>query len=686
MAQYTFDAQLKTQIAKNFISDFQPFGKNRVYVGVGQVYDPGSLAPLEKRSVERDLVTRRNISFARRVAPSDVTMMIPRVNWSNGITMSPLDTSDDMSETFNESTGTTAPFYVVTNSDNVYVCLENGVGDGGLTGSVYEPIGTDTSPITLPDGFKWKYMYTIPGTHLKFKDEKQIPVVSLPYYEGIFNVYNDERQRQYAVQYEANLDAASGIVDGVAITSNPSTAIFERGVPDNINNEVEFSTNNTVMITQPNLAGTAIEDYYKDYHIRFISGQAAGVVRKITASATNGDAQDILTLDSDFDTNRSPQNKDRFEIGVGITITGNGQNAAAFGSLDSDKRLRQTVVYNKGTGYSDASAVVFTGGVGDDAFPSDLPTLDPLISQSIGKDPVFELFSNIARVQVSIPGDGENNVEQLLGNDYRDVALWVNPEIEKGQTGEGNIAGYRDRVRTRVDISGSTGSIAELVNPARFVGETKFLYGTDTKEFVEVVGQPSKTSTLSASAQVRDMSKPFVRDENLTLLRTTEDGNFTATSLTGDFKVVNTYYEDSSLEIEKLDWRCTHKLRVDFGEDGDYVPTLDGGATGSSGSNGIITAVLPYDETGGAIFDASINKRIVLLTDVSNVSGSTHGFVENETLTYLVGNNPVSGSIENVEGPELDLFSGELLYIKGLTQEISRVVEQTDVFRFTFEF
>jgi len=684
MAQYTFDAQLKTQIAKNFISDFEPFGKNRVYVGVGQVYDPGSLAPLENRSVERDLVTRRNISFARRIAPSDVTMMIPRVNWSNGITMSPLDTSDDMSETFNEATGVTAPFYVVTNSDNVYVCLENGLGDGGVTGSDYEPIGTDTSPITLPDGFKWKYMYTIPGTHVKFKDADYIPVISLPYYPGIFNVYNDERQRQYAVQYEANLDASSGIVDGVAIASNPSTAIFERGVPDNINNEVEFSRNNTVMITQPNLV-TEGDDYYKDYYIRFISGQAAGVVKKITGSATNGDSQDILTLDSAFDTNRDPKNKDRFEIGVGITITGNGRNAEAFGSLDSDKRLSEIIVYNKGSGYSEASAEVFTGG-GGDGFPSSLPLVDPLISQSIGRDPVFELFSNIARVQVSIPGDGENNVEQLLGNDYRDVALWVNPEIGDGQTGEGNIAGYRDRVRTRIDVSGSTGSISELVNSPRFEEETKFLYGTDTKEFVEIAGQPSKTSTLSATVQVRDMGKPFVNGEKLTLFRTIEDGNFTATSTTGDFNVVNVFYEDSSLEIEKLDWRCTHKLRVDFGEDGDYLPTLDGGATGSSGSSGIITAVLPYDETGGNIFDASINKREVLLTDVSNISGSTHGFVVNETLTYMVGNNPVSGVIENVEGPELDLFSGELLYIKGLTQEISRVVEQTDVFKFTFEF
>ena len=348
-------------------------------------------------------------------------------------------------------------FYVVTNSDNVYVCLENGLGDGGVTGSDYEPIGTDTSPITLPDGFKWKYMYTIPGTHVKFKDANYIPVISLPYYPGFFNVYNDERQRQYAVQYEANLDASSGIVDGVAITSNPSTAIFERGVPDNINNEVEFSRNNTVMITQPNLV-TEGDDYYKDYYIRFISGQAAGVVKKITGSATNGDAQDILTLDSAFDTNRDPKNKDRFEIGVGITITGNGRNAEAFGSLDNSKRLKEIIVYNKGSGYSEANAEVFTGG-GGDAFPSALPLVDPLISQSIGKDPVFELFANIARVQVSIPGDGDNNVEQLLEMITEMSLFWVNPEIGKGQTGGGNIAGYRDRVRTRVDVSGSTGSI-----------------------------------------------------------------------------------------------------------------------------------------------------------------------------------------------------------------------------------
>jgi hypothetical protein len=100
----------------------------------------------------------------------------------------------------------------------------------------------------------------------------------------------------------------------------------------------------------------------------------------------------------------------------------------------------------------------------------------------------------------------------------------------------------------------------------------------------------------------------------------------------------------------------------------------------------MITSVLNYDPTGGDDADTDYKKRIVLLTDVSNVSGATLAFVPNENLAYKVGNTIVNGVIESVEGPELDLFSGELLYIKGLTQEVKRVVEQTDLFRFTFEF
>ena len=101
--------------------------------------------------------------------------------------------------------------------------------------------------------------------------------------------------------------------------------------------------------------------------------------------------------------------------------------------------------------------------------------------------------------------------------------------------------------------------------------DQKYLYGSTTKEFVEIFNV-SPTSTLSASVSVRDMSKPFIRDEKLTLLSTDDKGNFTGTSSTGDYTVVNTFYDDTSLQINKLDWRTTHKLVVDFGGDNNTIP------------------------------------------------------------------------------------------------------------------
>ena len=76
---------------------------------------------------------------------------------------------------------------------------------------------------------------------------------------------------------------------------------------------------------------------------------------------------------------------------------------------------------------------------------------------------------------------------------------------------------------------------------------------------------------------------------------------------------------------------------------------------------------------------------------VKNISGVTHGFRAGETIQYpLASGGIVTGTIRSgtnsVRGPELDLFSGQMPYIQGLTQGIVRVVEQDEVFKFIFEF
>ena len=110
---------------------------------------------------------------------------------------------------------------------------------------------------------------------------------------------------------------------------------------------------------------------------------------------------------------------------------------------------------------------------------------------------------------------------------------------------------------------------------------------------------------------------------------------------------------------------------------------LDSGVTGASGSTGLVARYL--ETTSGG------NRATISLTDVKNISGVTHGFRAGETIQYpLASGGIVTGTIRSgtnsVRGPELDLFSGQMPYIQGLTQGIVRVVEQDEVFKFIDQF
>ena len=68
-----------------------------------------------------------------------------------------------------------ARFYVMTDEFNVYKCLDN--NNGAL--SINKPIGTQVLPITLADGYVWKYMYNVPiALRTKFLTSSHMPVIT----------------------------------------------------------------------------------------------------------------------------------------------------------------------------------------------------------------------------------------------------------------------------------------------------------------------------------------------------------------------------------------------------------------------------------------------------------------------------------------------------------------------------
>jgi hypothetical protein len=68
-----------------------------------------------------------------------------------------------------------AKFYVMTDEYNVYKCLDN----NNNSKSINKPIGTQILPISLADGYIWKYLFNVPiALRTKFLTEDQMPILT----------------------------------------------------------------------------------------------------------------------------------------------------------------------------------------------------------------------------------------------------------------------------------------------------------------------------------------------------------------------------------------------------------------------------------------------------------------------------------------------------------------------------
>ena len=124
----------------------------------------------------------------------------------------------DYSSSKTASSGATklydADFYVVNSSYQCYKCIYNGTSPADPNGkpSTVEPTGTSTSIITTADGYRWKYMYTIPvGQVLKFFSADYMPVL---------------------VDTAVQSDAVGGEIDTVVIQSSGSG--YNNGTYENV--------------------------------------------------------------------------------------------------------------------------------------------------------------------------------------------------------------------------------------------------------------------------------------------------------------------------------------------------------------------------------------------------------------------------------------------------------------------
>ena len=175
-------------------SDLQA-GSNRdrlyVFIGRPQEWDNENAPPTPVDSFQEFSDTFSDMISLKRVLANDTIQVVRRLDWTppeqttGGLGYVYDMYRHDYSSTKTASSGATklydADFYVVNSQYQVYKCIYNGTSPSDPNGkpSTVEPTGTSTSIITTSDGYRWKYLYTIPvGQVLKFFSNDYMPVLS----------------------------------------------------------------------------------------------------------------------------------------------------------------------------------------------------------------------------------------------------------------------------------------------------------------------------------------------------------------------------------------------------------------------------------------------------------------------------------------------------------------------------
>jgi hypothetical protein len=240
-------------------------------------------------------------------------------------------------------------YYAMTDEYNVYKCLNN----NNNAKSTYKPVGTTVDPVTMPDGYMWKYLYSIPiALRNKFLTDTYIPVVtalrSQFYSNGnITSVKIDRRGQNYTTASISVVGDGNRESDPLFVTATNLTAggsLYGSGA------NVAFS---------PPFAANAWAD-----SITVLLGQKyiySGNVYEVTTPGIF--ATPAPTHGSGIVSNGTAALKF-----IGSTATGTctvvGGVVTAINLLGGVRELNIT---NSGSGYTTAPLITFTGGGGSGA-------------------------------------------------------------------------------------------------------------------------------------------------------------------------------------------------------------------------------------------------------------------------------------------------------------------------------
>ena len=223
----------KHSLAEKFLDELQNGNdSNEFYIGVGLPIEypnnDNPTTPLRTLTEERE--ARNNLLAIKKI--SATSFVIPRYNWTSGTVYSSWD--DSIVGIPSNS------FYVLTEDQEVYVCLQQGKTAGGTaTPSIVKPSFSDAAvaqqkAFQTSDGYRWKFMYAVSATKASsFLTSSFLPVQRIPWEQTGDSAGLDTFELQ---QLQVQLSATGGriiglrkIAGGSGYTTTPNVTLIGNG-------------------------------------------------------------------------------------------------------------------------------------------------------------------------------------------------------------------------------------------------------------------------------------------------------------------------------------------------------------------------------------------------------------------------------------------------------------------------
>ena len=390
----------------------------------------------------------------------DFSFMVRSIFWESGVIYDKYDDAEVL---------TGKSFYAIvepedeTGSYEVFKCISNNYGSPSTAKpQIDASINNVDGLYNLSDGYIWKYMTSIPfSLFKKFSGKGFVPI-------------------------PRNQQVESIATDGINFIKVEN---FEENVGYQ---KLEGTINSQTSVNVYRLNVTGFFEVINSYRdsVLYVESQESGVeVYNITGSRQVGQTLEV-DLSGDIFTDFNPNDSITVQVLPKIIIRGNGENALAIPTFNSDgTRINGVRVLDPGVGYTTAIASVvdpsyFSQEVGDVRVK-----LRPVISPTggHGTNVIKELRSNSIGISGSISSLGTEITDT---GSYTNIALVKNPLFEESF----NDSSFDNRLKVELVGTNPTATLAIGEEVSQVQGDETLrgiiheIEGTNTIYLVDYVG------------------------------------------------------------------------------------------------------------------------------------------------------------------------------------------------------